>query len=246
VRTHGDWEKLKKMPGYQEAKAGNPEIASDLARAMVRPNLARDLANRHPDAIIVYPHAEEATGKNALPVAYAGELELLTGLPVERRIVQTNRPHRTGSTALHRLMNRPEFDGPVEKGREFVIVDDVVAQGGTMNQLRKYIEGRGGKVVEMTALAHATPESVTIALNPGTVAALTRKFGADNLNTFLNDHAIASHIEELTESEAQYLLRWDSLDALRDRGASPGLRGEVSESEGSDRPAQVEHGRDLP
>ena len=46
-------------------------------------------------------------------------------------MVQTNRTYRTGSDSIHRLLSRAEFDGIVQPGLTYVIVDDVVTQGGT-------------------------------------------------------------------------------------------------------------------
>jgi len=63
-------------------------------------------------------------------------------------IVQTNTVHRTGSNQWHRLAFRPTFSGTVQKGKEYIIIDDVFAAGGTFAELKSYIESNGGKVVD--------------------------------------------------------------------------------------------------
>ena len=61
---------------------------------------------------------------------------------------------RTGKNNAYRFMaeNVPVFAGEVERGRKYVVCDDVVNTGASVNALRCYIERRGGVVVAVCAL----------------------------------------------------------------------------------------------
>ena len=108
---------------------------------------------------IVAVHAEEAAGRNAIPQTYAKALSEELGLAYDRDIVQANSPQRTGKSALYRLQNRPTFEGPVEAGRDYLIADDHVSQGGTLADLEAHIERDGANVIAATSLtgSHTGP-----------------------------------------------------------------------------------------
>lgn len=40
----------------------------------------------------------------------------------------------------------PRFDGPVEAGRDYLLVDDTLTQGGTFTSLAAHIRAGGGNV----------------------------------------------------------------------------------------------------
>ncbi|MBP5788484.1 MAG: hypothetical protein J6Y19_11805, partial [Kiritimatiellae bacterium] len=206
---------------FARAKAGDVEAAARIVRSVVKPGRVKEIAARHPGAIVVPVHAVEAAGNNKLPAVYA-ELFEEAGLSVCGDIVQTVHAHHTGADAFDRLLRRAEFDGPVETGREYILVDDHVTQGGTLNELRHYIEERGGKVVEITTLT-ASKGSTIMPIKQATIDALRAKFGPE-LEHGLAQASIAATPEALTESEGRYLLKL-SPDTFRNRIASAGLAG---------------------
>ncbi len=207
--------KLKNHPDYEAAKAGNVEAAQRVITSVIKPEKIKALKERHPDAIVVAPHAEESSGRNALPRVFA-EAFGDAGFEVNREIVQDNRPQRTKKGHELRLAMRPEFAGKVERGREYILLDDAVGQGGTASELRFFIEKNGGKVVGFSHLA-AGRSGGQIAVQKPTLQKLKEKFGDERLNRFLNDFNIAGRAEALTEGEAKYLLKQPSLNSLRDR-----------------------------
>ncbi len=97
-------------------------------------------------------HAEEAQGKNKIPVAFAAILAIRLKLTYSTDIVQINKPCRTGKGAYYRLINYPIFDGRIDNDQDYLIVDDTLTMGGTFASLRGYIENKGGRVIIATAL----------------------------------------------------------------------------------------------
>jgi hypothetical protein len=97
IQIHSTIEKLKHLPGYQKAKAGDPIAAHECILAVFKPAKMRAILQAHPGAIIVPVHAEERNGRNALPVALAYEIGVLGGNPVNVEIVQANRTFHTGA-----------------------------------------------------------------------------------------------------------------------------------------------------
>lgn len=84
-------------------------------------------------------HAYEREGVNAIPTALAELLGERLGLAAETGIVQTNVVSHTGADGWGRLARQAAFDGAVEPGCEYILVDDFVGQGGTLANLRGHI-----------------------------------------------------------------------------------------------------------
>ena len=72
--------------------------------------------------------------------------------PFRTTVVQTNVASHTGADGYGRLARQARFDGDVEENCEYVMVDDFIGQGGTLANLRGWIESRGGRVVGAVAL----------------------------------------------------------------------------------------------
>lgn len=221
------WPKL-----HEAAKAGSNEAALKLVqnilgderigkKANPKWEKLRALAEAHPGAIVVPVHAEEATGRNKIPAQYALMIEKITGLHAEWRIVQSVRAHHTGANAADRMTRRAALDGQVESGAEYILVDDHVTQGGTLNELRKYIQSHGGKVVAVTTLT-ASQFSDNLAISRDAVLGLYAKFG-NNLDEELKTAGIANGVAELTQSQARELLKL-RVETFRDRIAQARLK----------------------
>jgi hypothetical protein len=207
-------------PQHKAAKAGDVAAAVQVVADLGKPDRALALAQKYPNAIVVAVHAEEASGRNKLPMVFAAWLEEIAGLQTNPNVVQATRAGRTGSDAWTRLAFRPEFDGPVEPGRDYILVDDIVTGGGTLSELRQYIEARGGRVVHTSTLGFAQ-FSTNLALTENTRLALVEKFGDSALRDFCKEHNLyGGEWAALTESEARTLLRAGSLNAARDRIAA--------------------------
>ena len=95
-----------------------------------------------------------------MPVRGGGSLAKLLGerlaFPFRTSVVQANIVSHTGADGYGRLP-QARFDGDVDKDCEYVMVDDFIGQGGTLANLRGWIEKRGGNVVGAVALTSPTP-----------------------------------------------------------------------------------------
>jgi tol-pal system-associated acyl-CoA thioesterase len=207
--------RLKDQSGYLAAKRrGDFAAPYGVVRAVSDPERIEQLraliGNETP--VLVAVHAEE-DGRNALPTAYATMLGEWLGLPVDEDIVQANEIGRTGSDAVHRMTTRAVFVGEVQPGQSYVIVDDVTTQGGTLADLRSYIERQGGRVVAATTLLGSRYGNA-LALQPATLAELRDRFGPVELEY----QGIFGHgYEGLTDKEAKYVLGLEGADSFRDR-----------------------------
>lgn len=204
---------------YLAAKAGDPAAAGDVVEAVIDVDAIARVGQAHPNAVVVAVHAEEASGRNKLPAAYAVAVADIGGLFVDDAIVQINRVFHTDANARQRLRSVPRFAGPVEPGREYVVVDDVCTTGSTLAALRHYVEARGGQVVLASCLAAPVPrhgqDPRQLPVTPATRSALRAKFDPAELDDILSHYGIAPSVHHLTESAGRTILGFDSAHALR-------------------------------
>ncbi|MBK8906980.1 MAG: hypothetical protein IPM60_03485 [Rhodospirillales bacterium] len=223
---------IKRHPDWKAAKAGDADAAFRLVRDMVRDDVIEAirvrLAGRRP--IIVAPIKAEARGGgagNIIPDAYAQVLGRRLGLDVDTDMVQVV-SGRTGLGRDQRLVARTQFNGRVEPGRDYLLVDDHVTMGGTLADLRGHIEAHGGRVILATTLS-ASRDSARLAPSPAMLARLRGKF--PELPAWWRER-FGYELEGLTDAEARGLAAYPSFDAIRNRlaaaaeaGGAPPLRG---------------------
>ncbi len=221
VHAHTSIAAMRRHRDFTSAKAGNTIAALNLVRDLSRQERITRLGEQHPGAMVVPVLGTERTGINMLPLAFAKFIGSLAGLQVETGIVQINKTHHTDSDAMHRLLNRPEFSGTVIAGQDYIVIDDVITSGSTVQALRLFIESHGGKVVAFSALAGSfsiiTGSSLEIDLTKETINALDTKFGLNAFASFICQAGIAQTPEELTNSQARYLLSFGTLNSIRTR-----------------------------
>lgn len=205
---------------YVTAKAGDKLAAARLIRDLVVPDKVAWLAESYPDCTLVPVHAEEATGRNAIPVAFAKLLADLGGLQLFTGIVQANTRGATGQDALYRFAFRARFDGQTPADRKCILIDDLRSMGGTFSDMRNHVEATGARVLAMMTLAYdprrAPGGKVRIASSSDRWQALDSQFGLANLSSVLHELNIYTDARALTAGEARYLLDvWPSVDAFR-------------------------------
>lgn len=216
---------------FDAAKAGDTEAASrvvDFALDDSKVEAVRQLiGDKKPTLVAV--HAEDASGRNQLPIAYAAELGKRLGLPVDADIVQANRAGRTGQGAEYRLLNRAEFDGPIQPGQDYLLVDDHVTAGGTLADLRSYIESRGGNVIGATTLT-ASARSHILKPSASALSAPRKKF--PDLESWLQENQ-GHGFDALTESEARQFLKYGSASRIRNLFSPGEQAGRAGETPGN-------------
>jgi adenine/guanine phosphoribosyltransferase-like PRPP-binding protein len=205
-------EALKQHPGYRLAKSGDAAAAAQLV-ADLAPPLVDRLRHLGTDVIIVAPHAQEATGENAIPQTLASFLARQLGARDDTSIVQRNRVFHTGADAMQRLISPSEYFGTVASGASYVVADDVSTLGGTLADLGSYITNNGGAVVGCVVLVYAARSGRVIPA-VATLGKLERRFGGEVRDIF------GIEIPALTYEESQYLLGFRSVDEIRNRAAA--------------------------
>jgi adenine/guanine phosphoribosyltransferase-like PRPP-binding protein len=73
------------------------------------------------------------------------------GLPITGSVVQSNTVGHTGASGFQRLANQALFEGELERGCSYLLVDDFIGQGGTLANLIGYVERAGGHAVGATS-----------------------------------------------------------------------------------------------
>ena len=204
---------LKAHVAYPRAKAGDEAAALDLLLDMAVAWLYEQRARFAPGLLYVAPHAQEATGDNAIPQALAAVCAAVWGGKAEIGIVQSDRVYHTGADAMERMAARAQFVGTVQPGERYVLVDDVTSLGGTLAELANYIQHGGGKIKGVVVLVNAGRNPALVP-QPKNVQLLNRRFGDEIFNIF------GIKPEALTANEAQYLVGFRSVDEIRNRLAA--------------------------
>jgi hypothetical protein len=201
---------IKQHVDYVQAKAGDVSAAlrlvSDLALAKIYENKGRLGQN----CVFVAPHAKEASGDNAIPQVLAEVSALVCGAVSDKEIVQSTKVYHTGADPMERLISRPEFEGNVEPGKSYVLIDDVTSLGGTLAELAHFIQVHGGLVQDVFVLVNAGRKK-SLHLERRAFKLLEARYGNEIIETF----GIA--VEALTANEAQYLVGFRSFNEIRNR-----------------------------
>ena len=223
VIRNGSLAELKDAAGYTEAKAGDAKAAYDMVKSLLSTETLaniREMANGR-EPILISVKAQESSGKNKIPEAMAHAIRASTGWPVDSEIVQINKPGRTGSDSSHRLAFQPIFDGKVEAGRDYLILDDNSTMGGTIASLRGYIENRGGHVIG-AAVMSARETALDIVPTQKQLNEIQRKHG-DAPNDYWT-REFGYGIDRLTRAEAGVIRSAGVFDGIRDRIAATRLQ----------------------
>ena len=128
-------------------------------------------------------------------------------------IVQTNKVGHTRAPAFQRLVTPAVFDGEVQAGAAYVLVDDHIGLGGTLANLRGHVEAHGGHVIVITTLTESR-DARCISLRPETRDMLWERHGEELDQLW---HSQFGHgIDCLTEVEALQLCRQPSVAGIED------------------------------
>jgi len=216
VSIHASESAVKQHSDYRAAKSGDRDAAKRLVSDTVSRQSIIDIDRllENEKAILISVSAEESEGVNMIPEALAVVLARVLGRPTDKSIVQINRVGHTGASGYSRLATPAAFGGIVESGVSYLLVDDFVGQGGTLANLRGYIEENGGDVIGATVLT-GKPYSAKLEVTQSTIEKLRNKHGQELENWWVEKYGYG--FGQLTESEARYLERSDDADTIRNR-----------------------------
>ncbi|WP_421301505.1 LPD38 domain-containing protein [Aeromonas veronii] len=222
VILHGRLADATGHPDYAAAKGGDDAAARRLVSDVLSPDAIRQLKKviGSREAIALGVHAEEAVSRNAIPSAMADILGKVLGIEVDLDIMQAAKVGRTAQDGFGRLANQPSFDGPVRADKPYLIMDDTLTQGGTLANLKGYIENRGGEVLTATALT-GKHYSAKIVIDSSTLEQLRDQYDGTGLEAWWHNR-FGYGFDSLTESEGRYLLRAKDADKVRDRVTAAG------------------------
>lgn len=223
-------------PDYAAAKGGDPVAAHRLAEDLVTPEFVDSVRKSigDKDVIVQGVNSIEASGRNKIPLAVAQVLADRLGAEATNDIAQSNAPKRTGMDGLDRLLNSPEFDGPVRTDKPYLLLDDTLTQGGTMAALASHIRQNGGEVAGEVALT-GKDYSRKIALSPDLLGQVRDRYAAVEPDFRA---ATGYGFDALTESEARYLAKRGSPDVVRARIVEAGEQARRRADPEADRGAQ--------
>lgn len=219
VLRNGDLGELQSHEDYEAAKTGSPEAALALSRRVVRQEMLEDLvalANQEgaTSPRIVPVVAEEARGRNWIPLMAAEVIGHRLGWDVETDIVQATKAGRTGKGADYRLVHHPAFAGSVTPGGDYVILDDTLSMGGTLASLHGYIANRGGRVLGASAMT-AHPGALQLPVTSKLLHRIDARHGP-GMNA-LCEELLGYGLDYLTQGEAGHFRTAASVEVMRER-----------------------------
>jgi len=228
VIRNGDLGELEKFDEYRAAKSGDPEAALKLAQAVVRDEMLDELLQLADRMGGVAPTlapvvAEEADGRNWIPLMASEVIAHRLGWEVETDIVQSTKVGRTGKGADYRLVHNPAFSGPVSDGKSYVILDDTLSMGGTLASLHGFIANRGGHVLGASAMT-AHPGALQLPVSNKLLHRIDARHGP-GMNA-LCEEVLGHSLEYLTQGEAGHFRSAESVEVMRSRllAQGPGNR----------------------
>jgi hypothetical protein len=208
---------------HQSAKNGDFDSAFELVNDVVG-NLNKEeiityIKKQFPEDALLVSMATivEDDNENAIPLLFSSKLENLTGLKkFQGKVYKKRKTFHTKSDHMFRLLSEAEYfilneSGeeyiPDNRGKKFIIVDDIIGSGGSISSLKMYLEKTGGTLVGSIALA-AGRKGKRIVPDAREYNALIDKFGGyEELSKFLLELNICEgNPENLTYSQVELLL----------------------------------------
>jgi hypoxanthine-guanine phosphoribosyltransferase len=196
---------LKRCYRYNAAKSGNIAAAIKVCQKCINQDDINDIRRKYPESMLL----PVISNGSALALSLAMHIKL----PIWCVCSASNR-NRKNMYAMERILNRPLFEGYIQKDRSYIIVDDVVTQGGTVMSLRQYVIDAGGRVDGVVAIAYAKG-SRTIVPTKESIEKLLSRFGTD-IYDFFRDVGVSSPVQ-LSYSQIRYLLSFASIDNMREK-----------------------------
>jgi hypothetical protein len=248
--------RLKAQKDFWAAKKGGAAEARSLVLRVLKPSAVEAIRSKLlPDVPVIFVpvvHLDPGPRANAIPIAYAEELQSKIGGEVERRIGKISGRPNTNASVASRFTNEQTFNGPVDPNAQYVLVDDTLTSGDTFISLMDHLVAQGGSVAAVTALADGQLQN-NLRPSPALVQKLLERSGVDAV-TFQREVGIP--VTQLTGGEVYRLANldryWSGTSGLRTRifaglrgGDLPGTPGSPSQGESSGELTQPPSSGDL-
>lgn len=199
---------MKAQPGYPAARLGSLTAAKQVVSRCVKQEKLDAFRHTYINSTLI-----PVSSQNQLPAALALALDM----PILHSLrVQSGT--RKLMNAMERMLRPPVYSGTIIPGRRYLLLDDVMTTGGTLNALREFVQSRGGIPVAAMVLAFAHG-SQTLTPKEETVRQLSGKFG-DALTELLRHMGLPPDLHRLTNAQIKYLLRFSSVNQIYNRIAS--------------------------
>lgn len=212
VWIHAPEASVSGHPWYEAARSGDVDAAALLVADTCNEALVQELAalgaGKRP--ILVGVHARESAALNVIPAVFAAGLAVLLDWETDTELVQANLADPGGASAVKRLARQAVFAGPVEAGRNYLIVDEFNGQGGTIANLRGHIVHGHGVVLGATVLTGKAYAAILV-LGAEAVEELRAKYG--QIETWWRAY-FGFGFECLTAPEARYLINAPDTESI--------------------------------
>lgn len=142
-------------PDFKAAKHGDFQAALRLVDELVKDEKTAMIARQFPNAHIIYNHKIQGKDINMIPAAYAARFSAI-GMTVEHNIIAVTNVSHTNASDVSRISKRMRFEGHVNKGVDYILLDDFITSGAELRDLRDYVSSQGGNVVAMTTFGHGS------------------------------------------------------------------------------------------
>jgi hypoxanthine-guanine phosphoribosyltransferase len=198
---------LRRCDGYIAAKEyGNAAVADNVIKKCVSANKLQSIKENYPDTFLL----PVLNKNNALPLSLCTNI----GLPVYLSVRCLSTRKRGNMPAMQRILYKPVFDGEIIPEKKYILVDDVITQGGTISSLMQFVSQRGGKIPAVLSLTYARG-SRKIVPERENVVDLKQRFGK-RLNDFFEECGMGNDaISQLTNSEIRYLMTFSSVENIQ-------------------------------
>ena len=155
VINHTSASIARQHPDFHAAKHGDYDAALRLIDDLVKDDRIADIVERYPNAHVIYNHRMQGDGINMIPAAYAAKFSA-AGMTVEHDIIAVTNVSHTNASDISRLSKRMRFEGKVNKGMDYILLDDFITSGAELRDMRDFVQSQGGNVVMMTTFGHGS------------------------------------------------------------------------------------------
>lgn len=221
IIRNGDLKELEKHSLYLNAKQGDFNAALILIKDCIKQNFIKEIQNFFDikkcdkyNCLLQPVLANEQWGDNKIPLALSFRLSQILKININTSIIQIDKVARTNKGAFYRLLYNPLFEGEVIKNMNYFLLDDTLTMGGTIANLKGYIENNGGKVVG-GAVMTAFPTALNIQIQSNMYQGILDKFGKENINNLIKDFFYYD-LSKFTQAEAGHIKSKSTIEQIRD------------------------------